>query len=79
MGPTSSLVTVQPGDSLVVDGVEDELTDSAVLGKAATSVSAKIWADWPERDGELVVLTCCGAGETGSAQENLVVSALRTD
>jgi hypothetical protein len=78
MGPTDSPVTVRAGDRLIIDGVAFEVTGSEVIGKTVLSASDDIWASWPDRDGEAVILTCLQrATETGSAQDNLVIYARR--
>jgi hypothetical protein len=78
MGPTSSHVTVTPGDPLQVDGITYVVTSSEVLDKAAASASDAVWANPAGRDGELVVLTCLQrATEHGAAQDNLVILAKR--
>ncbi len=80
MGATASPVTVAAGDPLEVDGVRYVVTGTQVLGKAAASTSDEIWADPAAREGELLVLTCLQrASETGSARDNLVVFATRSD
>jgi len=79
MGPTASPVTVAAGDPLEVDGVAYTVTGTQVLGKAAASTSAAIWANPSQRDGELVVLTCLQrATEQGPARDNLVIFAKKS-
>lgn len=40
----------------------------------------QLWGQWPEREGELVVITCLQRpGQVGNAVENVVLYAERVD
>ena len=73
-------VLIDEGDPLVVDGQAYEVTDVAVVTKGEATSDDRIWADWQERDEELVIITCLQRpGSVGSATENVVVFAERAD
>lgn len=73
-------VTIVPGHELVVDGHRYEVTEVDLLTKDAATRSEQLWGQWPQRDGELVVITCLQRpGQVGNAVENVVLYAERAD
>lgn len=73
-------VTVSPGHELRVDGTAYSVVRTEILTKADAARSADIWGPQPEGDRRLVIITCLQRlGDTGRADENLVVHAQFAD
>lgn len=74
---TGPVVTVHPGDPLVVDGVAYTVTSTEVLDKRAATTAPDIWGPAGDGPDRLVVLTCLQRAGSSTAAENLVVHAVR--
>lgn len=69
-------VLVHAGDLFEVNGHEYRVSDTEVLTKTAATESSRLWDDWENRDGELVVVTCLQRpGQVGNSLENVIVYA----
>jgi hypothetical protein len=68
----SAAATVSPGDSIVVQGHEYEVTSAYTQDKESASLDNALWED---RGGKLLLFTCLQLPEGGPTVDNVIVQA----